>query len=279
MPPNYPPEVFVAETSNLLQKSLSNGSLPSHEDLHKDFEVQLQTIHKKGCDGKPRVAFQRNLLVLFLGGLSMALGMGVLIRSAWNDEGIEPEGVFLVIDDDPELGDRFPLSRLDPVRHLNMAQHGRDRWDPAFPSYYYGSTDDDDPPVRALPTNAWYQNMLQAPLHGEPVNLQRIYPGPYLLDVVGSIPGLRIHATDTVSSDMVMQLTFNERFGLVLGATESLSSSSQDAHTKRYKVLKTTDLGLTLEWVSKRKHRRWISTMFEHSHMTVFFGERRRQRI
>ena len=92
--------------------------------------------------------------------------------------------------------------------------------------------------------------MLQAPQLGEPSNLQRIYPGPYLLDVSGIIPGLRIHGTDTVSSDMVMQLSFLERHSLVLGATSSIATPYNENSSNRYNVLKTTDFGVTLEWVS-----------------------------
>jgi hypothetical protein len=181
--------------------------------------------------------------------LSALLVLGFVFESAWSDERIESFDSSLI------GGDGLALSLLDPVRDLNVATLGRSRDDPSFPSYYYGSDNDSNSnnrKKRALPTNAWYQNLLQIPSDWEPTNLQRVYPGPYLLDFVGIIPGQRIHANDIFSSDVVMQLTFNERFGLTLGATESISSrrhSDGDKRTKRYKVLKTTDLGITLEWV------------------------------
>jgi hypothetical protein len=238
----------VTETSSLLHKSLSNGSLPSAEDLHNDFEVQLSVVHKKGRQGKPDFSYKRNLLLMSLGALLTAL---LLFRSSTpmnedtkaNQAGVSPPVA--------------PLSKLDPVRDLQLGEHGRPKTDPSFPAYYYGSDDndhEDDPPFVAQPTNAWYQNMLQAAQHEEPANLQRIYPGPYLMDVVGLIPGLRIHPSDTVTNDMVMQMTFNEHLALVLGAAERIGSSRL-AHTNRYKVLKTTDLGITLGWVSSDHHR------------------------
>ena len=113
----------------------------------------------------------------------------------------------------------------------------------------------------AYPTNAWYQNMLLPPTGGddfEPSNLNRIYSTPYVLDPVGSIPGIRLHANYLVSTSRVIQLSYNEEFGLTLGASEKVSpfdvkndddSSHQDV-SHRYSVVSTTELGLTAKWVS-----------------------------
>ncbi len=253
------PDGFVTETTNLLEKSLSHNSLASHEELQKDLEVQLHSLTKNGSDAKSLFATKRKLLCVSLGAFFAVLILGTLHTSnlkndchaserlGWSNDERDRANVIPIVDD------HSPLSMLDPVRHLQLAEHGRDRSDPSFPSYYYG-TDEHDPksgkPFQALPTNAWYQNLLQAPQYGEPSNLQRIYPGPYLLDVVGIIPGLRIHGTDTVSSDMVMQLSFDEKNSLVLGATASILDESSQKSTNRYNVLRTTDLGITLEWVS-----------------------------
>ncbi|KAL3910500.1 MAG: hypothetical protein SGILL_007666 [Bacillariaceae sp.] len=115
----------------------------------------------------------------------------------------------------------------------------------------------------ALPTNAWYQNLLMA--RGEPSNLQRAYTVPYLIDVVGAIPGVRAHVTHTEANDQVMQLSFNEAFGLVLGATKSLESKhhgkdnedndgDDDDSVKegwkshKYTVGQATNLGISLDW-------------------------------
>jgi len=247
-------EDLATEQSNLLNKNLSNSSMGSIEEIQKDLEVQIQTIRKNWCDRSLPFANKRNLLLSLLVALFTVLVLGIASGSSWGGEGTNID----VIDNLPiDGGARFPLSQLDPVHDLKLSEHGRPRNDPSFPSYYYAK--DADRPFKALPTNAWYQNILQAPVDGEPANVQRIYPGPYLLDVVGTIPGLRIHVTDIVASDMVMQLTFIERFNLVLGATKSILSSSQGddndsdsdsdkGSTNRYQVLETTELGVTLEW-------------------------------
>jgi hypothetical protein len=187
-------------------------------------------------------------------------------------------------DDHFDTGDGRPFSLLDPVSDLGLPEVTR--FEGASPDWSYlgrafpfnmkhGSKHDDedngiaDNRRRAIPTNSWYQNLLLA--HGQPSNLQRAYPSPYLVDVVGMIPGLRIHATHVNSNSMVMQLSFNEDYGLVVGAAAD-KSSHQSEKTKestkkeedhggntgkglsqKYKVAETTDVGITLEWV------RWMT--------------------
>ncbi len=258
---NQYPERIVTETSNLLQKSLSNSSL-AHEDIQQDLEEQLQALRKTA--GKSTLAYKLKLLLPYLWSFfALLIVTSAVSLSLWNDERTKAEirsniekqaelEKLAKINEIPNVHSNSPFSILDPVRHLKVAEHGRPRDDPSFPSYYYGSQDKPiDRSFRALPTNAWYQNLLQAPQHGEPSNVQRIYPGPYLLDVVGIIPGLRVHGTDILSTDMVMQLFFNEHFSLVLGATENIAlANGKTTSTNRYNVLKTTELGVTLEWVS-----------------------------
>ena len=267
-------EGFVAETTSLLKESLSNRS---------HMEVQLQSLSRqssskyenesKGCERVISSSYRRTLCMLLLGTLLTVSMLGVMIfrprltDSIESDDNADNEATTDADDDiadknvvptgDRTVTDRFPLSLLDPVRDLGLAEHGRSRDESSFPSYYYEY--DKDRPRKALPTNAWYQNMLQQPQKGEPMNVQRTYAGPYLVDVVGIIPGLRVHATDIDASDVVMQLGFNEGFGLVLGGTDNILSTvgggddddegSTTTHSHRYKVAKTTDLGITLEWV------------------------------
>ena len=257
---NQYPERNITETSNLLKKSLSNSSL-THEDIQQDLEEQLHNIRKSA--GKSILAYRLKLLLPYLWSCcALLIVTSAVSLSLWRNERAKAEiqtnlehqvelEKLAKINEIPSVHSNSPFSLLDPVRHLKVAEHGRTRDDPSFPSYYYGTQDAPiDRSFRALPTNAWYQNLLQAPQHGEPSNLQRIYPGPYLLDVVGIIPGLRVHATDIVSTDMVMQLTFNEHFSLVLGAAKNTELANDKTSTNRYNVLQTTELGVTLEWVS-----------------------------
>lgn len=263
MPPApQEPENLITEATNLLKETFSDGSLASHSAMGTDSELELEPLHPQskpkntGC--QPAVfAYRRTVGLALLGTILTGFIFGAAFRPDWSSVGInddDDESMIL-----PLFADPFPFSQLDPVRDLGLAEHGRPRDDPSFPSYYYDHPnnsrslgDAEDRPRKALPTNAWYQNMLQAPRHGEPSNLQRAYPGPYLVDVVGIIPGLRVHATSIDASDMVIQLSFNEWFGLVLGGTNSILNGDIDesptTHSHRYRVQETTDLGITLEW-------------------------------
>ena len=112
----------------------------------------------------------------------------------------------------------------------------------------------------ALPTNAWYQNLL---LREEPTEEQRVYPVPYVVDVVGPISGLRLHHPTVTAGDTVVQLTQVLAHGLTLGAatfatlmgqtSSSSSSSNKDdqeaSQSRKYTISKMTSLGITLEWV------------------------------
>jgi hypothetical protein len=149
----------------------------------------------------------------------------------------------------------FPLSDLDPVNDLGLPEHTRAP--DVSPDWLYMDkgfkSEDDD--RNAIPTNAWYQNLIMA--RGEPSNIHRAYPVPYLIDVVGAIPGLRAHVTHVEANAEVMQLSFNEDNGLVVGATKDLTSTSKSGNnfdeateSYKYKVMKATELGITLEWVS-----------------------------
>lgn len=143
---------------------------------------------------------------------------------------------------------RQPLSALHPVEDLGLAAFQRP--DATAPPHhrFLGRTREHglDSPV---PTNAWYQNLLM--VDGEPSNLHRAYSTPYLLDMVGPFPGLRVHTNHILASTQVLQLTFNENFGMVLGAEVDLSSKKGKTSelSKAYKIKRTTELGVTLKWV------------------------------
>jgi len=250
---------LLDETTSLIKKSLSGTSLASHEDLQNELEVQLQTLHKERVVGGTPIAYSYNYnykkLVLPFSGALLTLSLLVLgSRSAIHrthlptiDNGTKLPPIDNVIP---------PLSLLDPVEDLNLPELGRPSDNPFYPSFYYGNQDTEDPspppPFKAQPTNAWYQNMLQVSQYGEPSDVQRAYPSPYLVDTVGPIPGLQIHPADIVTNDMVMQLVYNGDLGLTLGAAKRIDyiqgHGVNNGSTNRYKVLETTELGITLEW-------------------------------
>lgn len=238
---------ILSETTSLLKKSLSGTSLASHEDIQTDLEVQLQTLHqksrlKRGAEVRTHAASTwRQVLFPFLGSVSALFVLGLGFRSASHDPLPVDNGV-------------PPLSLYDPVDDLNLLTMGRSLEDPNYPHYYYGNENNIDPdssiPFQALPTSAWYQNMLQVAQYGEPSDIQRIYPGPYLMDVMGTIPGLSIHGANLGASDYGIEISYIGTFSLTLGAANSLiNEDARDLeYTRRYNVLKTTKLGITLGW-------------------------------
>jgi hypothetical protein len=249
----------VNETTGLLRKAYDgSGSLPlttSYEDVRDSIEQQLQsrtTPTKPSFDGVAQQSslFRRRQAVgMLVGGCLLCVLL--IVSLVWDPQ---PEHDH---DDDvkpvPHFDDDYfsaPFSHLDPVHDLGFAELIRaddvsPDWSFLDPSFK--SPDDDR---NALPTNSWYQNLLMA--RGEAANVQRAYPAPYLVDVVGMIPGLRSHVTHVEASAVVMQLSFNEDYGLVLGATQSIESNEKndDRDNYQYKVVEATNLGVTLEWVS-----------------------------
>jgi len=250
---------LLSETTSLLKRSLSGTSLASHEDLHSDLEVQLQSVHQNSrlkigseSDVRTHAAYTWNkLLFPFLGSVLALLVLGLNFRSAPHEVIPFQSASNEVL---PIYNGPPSLSLLDPIDDLKLLTMGRSLNDPNYPHYYYGSEDNMDPDsvlsFQALPTNAWYQNMLQVSQYGEPSDLQRVYPAPYLMDVVGPIPGLTIHPISIIAGDLVMQITYLGNCGLTLGAAKSLLNTKYDdqAITNRYNVLKTTELGITLGW-------------------------------
>lgn len=125
-----------------------------------------------------------------------------------------------------------PFSTLHPVDDLGLFGVVHTRLPPE--SVGRGSS-------QALPTNAWYENLLVA--DGEPTSINKAYTIPYLVDAVGPIPGLRVHSTHLTATATTVQLDIVETHGLTVGASTGANS------TKGYSVVSTSPLGLTLTWV------------------------------
>jgi hypothetical protein len=265
--PDINERASATETTGLLKKAYdSSGSIPlaaSYEDVRDSIEQQLQnsTTKQLSDDGpQPSLFRKRNAIAMLIGGGALCALMIVLL--SWHPRREHPESHDDNSLPEPVSGYSAPFSHLDPVHDLGLPEVFREKavspeWsflDPSFKSPHDQRN--------AIPTNAWYQNLIMA--KGEPSNLQRVYPAPYLVDVVGMIPGLRAHVTHTESNAEVMQLSFNEDFGLVVGATKSIQSegSSQDDDDEdgsgdskpwkshKYKITSATNLGVSLEWVS-----------------------------
>ena len=134
---------------------------------------------------------------------------------------------------------RAPFSTLDPVKDLGLYSLSRPE-DSSPPHAILKSTQQ-----QALPTNSWYQNLLL--VRGEPSEVQRAYTMPYILDLVGPVPGLRAHPNHLDASTNVVQLSFVDSHGLTLGAVDADLDSSKPP-SNRYSVVAMTALAATLQW-------------------------------
>lgn len=101
----------------------------------------------------------------------------------------------------------------------------------------------------AMPTNAWYQNLLLGSVNeGHLTPNNRAYTVPYILDFVGPVPGIRVQFPHVLSSDTIVQLSAVERHGLTLGtlndgAVDTVYSVDEDSPPRQ--------LGLGLKWTTK----------------------------
>lgn len=139
---------------------------------------------------------------------------------------------------------RRPLSTLDPVKDLGLAAFRRP--EESSPPKTLTKILSAEAPSTQFPTNAWYQNLLL--VEDEPTQANRAYSIPYVIDATGPIPGLRVLPNHVGATQDVVQIYVVEEYGLTLGA--SIDEKEKEP-SKRYNVVKTTDLGLTVQWVSK----------------------------
>jgi hypothetical protein len=128
-----------------------------------------------------------------------------------------------------------PLSTKDPVRDLGL--YDFDRPEGSKPPFEHDAH-------QAFPTNAWYLNLM---LGGDqPGSMQRAYTIPYVLDVVGPIPGVRVHPNHVDGSSTEVHVDMIDQNGLTLGA---ISANNKKKTDFSYKILEMTPLGITLQWV------------------------------
>jgi hypothetical protein len=102
----------------------------------------------------------------------------------------------------------------------------------------------------ALRTNAWYQNLLLLRDGESPTGDHRAYTQPYVVDVAGPIPGLRMQLgqIDTTSDQVIVADGVQD--SLTLGMAPP-STPTEYGVDMGYNVVAANDLGLTLEWVRK----------------------------
>eukprot|EP00934_Nitzschia_sp_Nitz4_P007562 Nitzschia sp. Nitz4//scaffold27_size158506//54819//58530//NITZ4_002596-RA/size158506-snap-gene-0.215-mRNA-1//-1//CDS//3329545476//7552//frame0 len=133
-----------------------------------------------------------------------------------------------------------PYSSQDPVDDVGLANF--DRSTQTSPSSRLSALSQQ----AAVPTNAWYQNLLLLLDSETPTDNHRVYTMPYMVDVNGPIPGLRVHSSSITSSSAQVIVSVNDPYAVTLGAT---GDGTTDVPTDwGYTVPTANDLGITLEW-------------------------------
>lgn len=240
----------------------------SYEDLRQSVELQLQELNHASMSKldtvvpNKKILNRKNAIFILLAGCILSVLLVAVVnlkprRSSHNSPDHSTPSDNVVPTEPPVKAGVLPFSLLDPVHDLHLASFNRHE-DSSPPKHMFVKRADDSkspldaPHYEPVPTNAWYQNFLM--LRGEPSNVHRAYSTPYLVDVVGPVPGLRANSNHILSSTSVLQLTFNEEFGLTLGAAPRFAdknSSKKNNLDYKYRALETTQLGLTLKWVSR----------------------------
>jgi hypothetical protein len=184
---------------------------------------------------------KRTILLLFC---SVALVVLIYFNPFQSEETTPPS-----YSDPNSYSEPLPFSNKHPVRDMGLIGYSR----PLVSSPPEGlfrhltNSNSSEGQPGPLPTNAWYQNFLL--LQGEPSNVHRAYALPYIIDAVGPIQGLHVLPNFLVASTAVVQLSVNEAFGLTLGAVGDVNGSNKKT-SQRFTVGTTTELGVTLHWVS-----------------------------
>ena len=201
-----------------------DGSKASSEE---EFITAIHKYEAPPTARNAKVIQRRRLCVLFV-MLVIAAGAVAVVM------------VFLTTKDDDSEGKSAPFSTLDPVIDLGLFNFTRP--DESSPSSRLKLS------RKALPTNAWYQNLLSLQPNQEPSQLHRVYTIPYVVDTAGPIPGLRIHAHHLDATSTAVILAVTEPYAVTLGATQEINMNIQE-DTNGYSVVAATELGVTLEWV------------------------------
>ena len=96
-----------------------------------------------------------------------------------------------------------------------------------------------------LPTNSWLENFFLGTTNSGPHN--RVFQVPYIIDTNGFIQGVRAHPAHVQANARQVEMTFEDRNGLTLGAVESFSPQHQLHHdnTRPHGIAR---LSAVLEW-------------------------------
>lgn len=221
---------------------LSSENLENGEEYHsqhetKSLEEEKAWQQRNWRNMQPANGGQRRAVLLLLVACIASVSVFSLINFSRSEKGSPAGNGF----SKPQ-----PFSLIHP-NDLGITSVSRPK-ETAPPARLFRRLESPDSEQRQpVPTSAWYQNLLLS--KGEPSNLIRAYAMPYMLDLVGPIPGLTLHTSFLVPTDRVVQLTNNAPFGLTLGAAGDISGKSLENLSHQYTVSSPTELGVTLHWV------------------------------
>jgi hypothetical protein len=188
---------------------------------------------------------QRGAIILCIG---VALAIYVLGLAHARPGGKDSQADFTPSFTDANMLHPIPFSRLDPVADLGVGAIDRPA-DSKPPRILHKLRQAHDG-TAALPTNAWYQNLLLLGDDEQPNALQhRAYTIPYMIDAAGPIPGVRLQLGHVHVTDMSAELQVENINGITLGAMPT-ADSTIDGLPQRYQVEEATPLAVTLGWVS-----------------------------
>lgn len=226
-------------------------------------EVQLHVLHghnknevahenAKSTGSRHRILRRRNVILAVIAAFIATSLFYWLVSNQKHAFPFSPEG--------PKKAREYRrFSTLHPVKDLGLYDY--DRPSASKPPYPLVKGLGED--VKNYPTNAWYQNMLM--VTDEPESIHRTYTIPYIVDAAGPAPGLRVHPNHIAASSFVVQVHVIETYGLTLGAAVDAAvlpnhHQQTSSISRKYKVKRTTPLGVTLEWVCDCRSALLIST-------------------
>jgi hypothetical protein len=106
-----------------------------------------------------------------------------------------------------------PFSIVDPE---SLGIHGINR-ESSRPGIVFKNLYEKNIP---LPTNSWLESLFIGETTTGEAN--RVFQIPFVIDTSGYIPGARAHPTHVQANDRQVQMTFESRNGLTLGAVETM---------------------------------------------------------
>jgi hypothetical protein len=97
-----------------------------------------------------------------------------------------------------------------------------------------------------LPTNSWLESLFLGDITWGPSN--RVFQVPYIVDTNGYIQGVRAHPAHVQANSRQVEMVFESRNGLTLGAVERFSPQHHLLHDNSLHPHGVARLSAVLEW-------------------------------